>query len=226
MAGTSALPAALSTVAELLEHLGDIPPQRILLRPTPGEATEEDVVRVNDRDGRLCELIHGVLVEKAVGIFKSRLGVVLGFFLEKFQESSELGFTLGPSATLRIRPGQIRMPDVSFFFWDRFPGRRLPRGAFLTGTPDLAVEVLSPSNTPREMARKIDEYFAGGTRLVWVVDPPTCEVRVYTSPRQFQRLMENDVLDGGPVLPGFTLSIRAWFDRAGRRGEPKGGQQA
>jgi Uma2 family endonuclease len=84
--------------------------------------------------------------------------------------------------------------------------------------PALAVEVLSDSNTPDEMARKRQEYFDAGTKLVWEVelDPPA--VRVYTAPEQFTTLGIDDTLDGGDVLPGFTLSIREWFARALREG--------
>jgi Uma2 family endonuclease len=81
----------------------------------------------------------------------------------------------------------------------------------------LAVEILSPSNTRDEMRRKRQEYFAGGCRLVWEVEPEERTVRVYTSPTRSTLLRENQTLDGGDVLPGFTLPIRRWFARAGRR---------
>jgi Uma2 family endonuclease len=82
--------------------------------------------------------------------------------------------------------------------------------------PDLAVEVLSKSNTEKEMKRKLREYFEAGTRLVWLVDPKARTVRVYTSPRKFKLLTEDQTLDGGEVLPGFELSLRKLFARAGR----------
>ena len=117
----------------------------------------------------------------------------------------------------RMEPGLVRMPDVSFHAWKHFPNRLLPAGAFVEQAPDLAVEILSPTNTAREMDRKRSEYFAGGSRLAWQVYPPTRRVRVYTAIDTFVELGEEDTLDGGPVLPGFTLSIRRWFERAGLR---------
>ena len=69
---------------------------------------------------------------------------------------------------LKILQGRIRIPDVSFIRWDRLPEGRVPVPAV---SPDLAVEVLSKSNTEREMQDKLDEYFAGGTRLAWIIDP-------------------------------------------------------
>jgi Uma2 family endonuclease len=83
--------------------------------------------------------------------------------------------------------------------------------------PDLAVEVLSASNTAQEMNRKLQEYFAAGTQLIWYVDPEAQGITVYTAPEQWIELGIEDVLDGGNVLPGFQLSIRELFDRAGRR---------
>jgi Uma2 family endonuclease len=81
--------------------------------------------------------------------------------------------------------------------------------------PDLAVEILSKSNTRREMQRKLREYFAAGVRLVWYVDPKNVTAEVYTSSDgEPIRLDENGVLDGSEVLPGLTISIREWFRRA------------
>ena len=83
---------------------------------------------------------------------------------------------------LRMRPDRCGCRTCPFFSWDHFPNKILPAGAILDLTPDLAIEVLSPRNTKREMARKRREYFLGGTRLVWEVDPNKRTVRVYTAP--------------------------------------------
>jgi Uma2 family endonuclease len=83
------------------------------------------------------------------------------------------------------------------------------------------VEVLSEGNTSKEMARKLDEYFTAGVRVVWYVDLKKRTVRVYTSRDRSVLLHEKDTLDGGDVLPGFTLSIREWFAKAERTGPKK-----
>lgn len=210
----------LQTVEDLLKRLGDVPPGRIRLRPPPGTATEEDVLEAEARTGRLCELVDGTLVEKAMGYYESRLAVVLIAFLEAYLVEQDLGIVLGADGLVRMEPGQVRLPDVSFFAWEKFPNRLLPREAILDRQPDLAVEILSPSNTRAEMARKRREYFAGGARLVWEVNPETRRVRVYTAPDAFTEVGEEGSLDGGPVLPGFSLSVRRWFERAGERAEP------
>ncbi len=203
----------IETVAELLEKL-HVPPEPILLEPPPGKAKEKDLLKSR----RLCELIDGVLVEKAMGWYESRLAFVLAYFLESFLETSRLGITVGGSGFLRVQPQQVRVPDVAFYSWDHFPGKILPRGQILNIVPDIAVEIWSPSNTAQEMKRKRQEYFAGGTKLVWEVFPQQRRVKVYTAPNQVTTLDENDTLDGGTVLPGFTLPIKDWFERAGTRG--------
>jgi Uma2 family endonuclease len=77
--------------------------------------------------------------------------------------------------------------------------------------PDLAVEVLSEGNTPREMARKLDECFALGVRLVWLVNSMTESTEVYTSRQQSTVMDKSATLEGGVILPGFTLSLSALF---------------
>jgi Uma2 family endonuclease len=77
--------------------------------------------------------------------------------------------------------------------------------------PDLAVEILSPSNTSTDITRKIRDYFKAGSTLVWVAYPETREVYVYTSPKDVRILDGEDSLDGGTLLPGFLLSLRDLF---------------
>ena len=97
------------------------------------------------------------------------------------------------------------------------PGREVPKSPIPSFAPDLAVEILSEGNTEAEMDRKLKEYFQSGSKLVWYVDPEARTVRVYTSPRKFRLFTENDTLDGGKVLPGFSLPIKKWFQRASRK---------
>ena len=102
--------------------------------------------------------------------------------------------------------------------WDRVPNRRVPDEPIPHLAPDLAVEVLSQSNTPGEMARKRRDYFSAGVRLVWLAARGARTVDVYTSENQFTRLTVADVLDGGAVLPGFRLPLRDWFAELDRQG--------
>lgn len=204
-------PPTIPTLADLLEELGDVPANRVLLRPPPGTATERDLLDLLDHENRLCELVDGVLVEKAMGFRESILAVALIRFLSTFVNQRQLGLVTAPDGTMRLAPRLVRMPDVAFTSWDRFPNRQVPREPIPSLAPDLAVEILSKGNRPREMARKCREYFAAGTRLVWIIDPVARTAEVFTAPEQSAVLTEADTLDGGDVLPGFSLRLRDLF---------------
>src|SRR5919197_2011936 len=203
------------TVSDLLHQLGDIPPERVRLQPPPGTATEADVVTVHSREDRLCELVDGVLVEKTMGYYESYIAATLIRLIGNFVVAHDLGIVAGADGMMRLAPGLVRIPDVSFVSWEKLPGRRLPRQAIPDLVPDLTVEVLSGGNTPREMARKLDECFSLGVRLVWLVNPETETIEVYTSRDQSIVLDTSAMLDGGVVLPGFTLPIHTLFTERG-----------
>ncbi len=202
------------TMADLLDQLGDIPPQRVRLRPAPGTATEQDVIDIHDRENRLFELVDGVLVEKVMGFFESRVAAVLIQLLGNFTDLHNLGIVLAPDGMMRIAPHLVRMPDVSFVSWNRLPGHQVPRAPIPDLAPDLAIEVLSEGNTQKEMARKVREYFDAGVRLVWLVDPETRTAGVFTSPESRLATNEEQMLAGGDVLPGFALRLGELLDRA------------
>lgn len=97
------------------------------------------------------------------------------------------------------------------------PKQEYPKEAIWSLAPNLAVEILSVGNTQGEMTLKLRDYFRAGCKLVWYVEPQKKTVLVYTSLHRFRLLTEDDTLDGGKVLPGFTLSIKKWFQRASRK---------
>jgi Uma2 family endonuclease len=194
-----------------LKRLGNVPAGRVRLHPTPGTATVEDLIRVNDHEDRACELVDGTLVEKPMGLEESNIAVTISTELNIFVRPRRLGMVTGEQGPFELLGGLVRMPDVAFISWDRIPGRKRPKKPVPHLTPDLAVEVLSTSNTPAEIRRKLGEYFHAGVRLVWVVDPKKRTVRVYTSADRSVLLREGQSLDGGDVLPGFTLSLKDLF---------------
>jgi Uma2 family endonuclease len=201
------------TVAELLKKLGGIPAERVLLDPPPGTATEKDVLAVEQREGRLCELVDGVLVEKAVGFAESVLAVWLANLLHVFLVEHDLGILTGAAGPFRLRRGLVRMPGIAFISWNQLPNRKIPKKPIPDLYPDLAVEVLRRKNTKAEIDRKLHEYFRSGTRLAWVVNPRKRCVSVYTTPDQFRLLKEDESLDGGEVLPGLNVPLREVFAR-------------
>jgi Uma2 family endonuclease len=208
----------LVTLADLLRRLGGVPPDRVRFHPLPGLATEADVLELAERDGILCELIDGVLVEKPMGYRESYLAMALVQWLRDFVVAHNLGIVTGPGGMMRLFPGLLRIPDVAFVSWDRCPNRSVPQEPIPELAPNLAIEVLSASNTEGEMQVKCGEYFAAGTQLVWLVDLKCRKVSVCTAPDISDVRGEEESLDGGEVLPGFELSIRDLFAELDRHG--------
>lgn len=199
------------TAADLVDRFGPIPLSRVRQDPPPGTATEADVVRIRDREDRLCELVDCTLVEKTVGTYESYLALTIGRLLGNYVVKKNLGLVLGADGMLRLAPGLVRVPDVSFISWNRLPDRKIPDQAIADLVPDLAVEVISPGNTQQEMDRKVREYFEAGVTLVWYIYPRAREARTYGTADDFQLASEDQALDGANVVPGFTLPLSDLF---------------
>lgn len=202
------------TVADVLDLFGPIPAYRVRHQPAPGTATEQDVIDIAQNEDRLCELVDGVLVEKTMGNYESYLAGLLVHFLNAYAREHDLGYVLTTDGMARLAPGLVRIPDASFVSWNRLPDRRVPRDAIAKLAPDLAVEVLSKGNTKKEMSRKLEDYFAAGVRLVWYVDPKGATVRCFTSPQDSVLVKAPGFLEGGDVLPGFSLPLKTLFEEA------------
>jgi Uma2 family endonuclease len=202
----------IPTIADLLGRLGDIPPERVRLEPTPGTATEADVVRFSEKDDTLYELVDGTLVEKAMGWGEMKLEGWIYRLFSRHLEEHDIGEAYVGTGMIRLGKGRVRGPDVTVMLWEHVTTEEEDAKHPIARTvPDLVVEVISRSNTPKEMARKRKEYFAAGTKVVWQVYPKTKSVEVYTSPGRFRTLAINDTLDGGPVMPDFRLPVRTLF---------------
>jgi Uma2 family endonuclease len=212
------------TVADLHRRFGPIPFERIRQNPPPGAGTVDDVVRLNDHEDRLYELVDGILVEKTVGLEESVIAMKIGRLLGNFVDPRGLGLVAGEAGTIQLDVNLVRIPDVSFISWDRVPGGEVPKEPVPLLVPNLAVEVISRTNTPKEMAEKLEEYFEKGVRLVWYVRPRSRVVDVYTSPNRFTRLTASMQLDGADVLPGFSIQVGKLFEMPKRptaKGEQK-----
>jgi Uma2 family endonuclease len=164
-------------------------------------------------DGHRYEIVNGELVDMGNSgalhgyLCSLILTALMGYVLPK-----KLGVILDSSTAFKLKSGNRRSPDISFFAKERLQGMtELPAG-FLEGAPDLAVEVLSPGNTVEEIHDKLVEYFENGTRLVWVIHPNERYVLVYRSAQEPDRLLKSsDVLDGEEVIPGFLLPVADLF---------------
>jgi Uma2 family endonuclease len=214
----TATDAQWETLEDLVEDLGGIPLSRIRVKSPLGQATEADVINAKARFGRICELVDGVLVEKTMGYRESLIAAYFIRYLIDFVDRLNLGMVSGEAGTMRLFPGLVRIPDVAFASWNRLPDGKIPLEPIPSLVPDLAVEVLSESNTRKEMERKRGEYFASGVCVVWEVDPRSRTVTVYTPDGSVTTISAPQRLEGGDVLPGFSLDLDELFGKLDQHG--------
>ena len=160
-------------------------------------------------DELLFEIIDGQRVELApMGARETLLANYLAIFINSFTINS-IGVAC-VEMLFDLQIGRNRRPDVALERYDRWPRHRtLPPGEAWSVIPNLAVEVVSPSNTVEEVLEKLADYFRAGVQIVWAQQR---QVYVYTSPKDVQVLDRNDALEGGEVMPGFTLSLAKLFE--------------
>ena len=208
--------AVPESLADILVDLGSVPADRVRLVPRPSTATLQDVTLEIDK-GLRCELIDGTLVDKVMGWQESLIAAYLIEILGGFVRRSNLGLVTGPDGFVRLLGSLVRGPDVAFTSWDRLPDHSVPQASIPEVVPDLAVEIISLSNTRAEMSRKRREYFHAGVRLVWMVDPRARSVAVYTSISEYKILDDAMNLEGGNVLPGLEIELGKLFAELDRR---------
>jgi Uma2 family endonuclease len=131
----------------------------------------------------------------AIYVRRHKLGVVVG---------AETGFVLTHN------PDTVRAPDAAFISQMRIPTTGIPK-KFWPGAPDLAVEVVSPSDKLREVEEKVDDWLAAGTAMVWVINPKRRRVTVYRPPRSVTILTADEQLDGQDIVPGFHCPVGELF---------------
>ncbi|MBW3661208.1 MAG: Uma2 family endonuclease [Gemmatimonadetes bacterium] len=172
----------------------------------------EQFQRLPEDDGYRAELVRGRLVREPLpgaehGWLASRLFEAIAAHVRRH----DLGLALVETGyLLSDEPPTVRGPDAAFLSRERLPDE-IPDG-FWPLAPDLAVEVVSPSNSAAEIQDKVLQYLDAGTRVVWVVDPATRSVSAYRSRDDIRILTAGETLDGGDVLPGLTLEISELFE--------------
>jgi Uma2 family endonuclease len=172
--------------------------------------TDADLLAL-PRDGRKYELVDGEIRVSPAGMRHEDVGANLLARLWTFVRARGLGRTFGSSVGYRLPNGNLRSPDVSFVATERMPGGKPPKG-FGELAPDLAVEILSPDDSQREVFDKVGEYLRAGSRLVWVIDPEEETAAIYRSLTQVRRIERDGALDGEDVLPGFTCPLAELFE--------------
>ncbi len=174
--------------------------------------TAEDLLAMPS-DGNSYELVRGELrMMTPAGFEHGRIAMRIGSRIDQHVEQNELGVVLAAETgfTLERSPDTVRAPDVAFVHRDRVPSPA-ERQKFAELAPDLAVEVISPSNKPSEIEEKISDYLNAGVRLIWVVYPETQSVVEHRPNTPSNTLGPEDVLQAYDVLPGFTCSVAELF---------------
>jgi Uma2 family endonuclease len=173
--------------------------------------TDEEFMALPD-DGNRYEVVNGELV--AVGSAGAKHGYyvsLIHILLGAYVRSQKLGFTFDSDTSFKMKSGNRRSPDCSFFSKERLRSLGgIPKG-YIEGAPDLAIEVLSEANTVGEIHDKIVEYFENGSRLVWVIHPEEKYVLVYRQPEPAALKRPGDILEGEEVIPGFALDLSEFF---------------
>lgn len=170
--------------------------------------TEQEFMRLPD-DGRKYELVNGEVKEMPAGGKHGAIGLRIGHRVIPYTQG--LGYAFDSSTGFRMINGNIRSPDVSFLIKERLPGGEPPVG-FVDGAPDLAIEVVSPSDEMPELLRKVAEYFESGSQQVWLLFPEKQRVNLYFSPIDMVVLLAEDEITGGDLLPGFRCQVKELFE--------------
>ncbi|QDU28755.1 hypothetical protein ETAA8_38600 [Anatilimnocola aggregata] len=207
---------SVGTLGELANRFGDLPLTRICFSPLPGLATGEDLLRLRAEQGKRFELVDGTLIEKAMGAYEGLLASWLVTQLHIYLTTNPIGIAFGDGTPLQLAPKLIRLPDCGFIALDRLPGGEFPIDSPTPHiVPNLAVEVVSVTNTRGEMEAKMAEYFGHGVQEVWYLYPRTRQLFQFTPGTQF-RVIEIDESITTELLPGFSLSMKCLFSPPGR----------
>ena len=172
--------------------------------------TEEERMRF-PHDGCKCELVDDELRLTRSGMDPARLGAALATHMGTQAAQHRPGIVCGPNLGCWMRSGNLRCPDLSFIAAARVPRTPEARQGFFRGAPDLAVEIVAPTDRPLRLVEKLRDYFEGGTRLAWIISPAECNVVVHRTLERDRRLRVTDALDGEDVLPCFRLPLAELF---------------
>ena len=180
--------------------------------PARRAVTAEELFALPDDEWRR-ELVDGEIIRMTpTGAAHGVVTAWIGHLLNEHVSARGLGVCCGAETgfILRRNPDVVRAPDAAFIAAHRIPGTGIP-ASYWPFAPDLAVEVVSPSDRLADIQAKVAEYFAAGTRQVWVLDPASRTVRAHRSARDVQVFDVDGTLTGGDLLPEFRCEVRRLF---------------
>jgi Uma2 family endonuclease len=173
---------------------------------------EEFFLLPDSNDGSKQELVRGEVVLLPIpGVEHGEVQGNVGSLIKEFLRKNRIGRVGSGSGVITDRnPDTVRAPDVSYYSKERMPLDKRVVG-YNDQPPDLCVEVVSPSNTMKQLKAKAKEYLFAGVRMVWIVNPEDREVAVIVEPLESRTLEADAILDGGDVLPGFSCKVSDLF---------------
>ena len=174
-----------------------------------GPATLQDLLNT-PKNGNKYELVDGEIVVSPAGMRHSEVAINIGGLIWEFLQKNPIGKVYASDVGIAFPNGNVRSPDVTYVSIAKLPEGRSPE-TFGEVIPDLAVEVLSPSDSLKELGRKIGEFLENGVPIVWLVDPARQTVTIYRSLTETQQLTLKDTITAEPVLPGFSVPISRFF---------------
>ena len=180
---------------------------------TEALVTAETYLRLPDL-GQPTELVRGkVVMMNMPGARHGKVCARITFQLMSFNERAQLGHIMtNDSGVVTTRdPDSVRGPDVAFYSYERLPPGEVTAG-YPAQPPELVFEVLSPSDRYSELQQKAVEYLDAGVRCVSIVDPQREQVVLYHPDRPPETLAASDILEFAEILPGFSVSIRRFFE--------------
>lgn len=179
----------------------------------PPRLTPDEFLRLPADETAGFELVNGELEENPMSVESNLLGGEMFGHLWVWSKSGPGGRVFPQDSLFRCFPDDeelVRKPDVAYIGLGRLKADQL-RDGFCTIAPDLVVEVLSPHDLASRVNVKVGEWLDAGVKLIWVVDPESQTVQVFSTTGPNQRLRDPDVLTAGTVLPGFSLPIATLF---------------
>ncbi len=177
---------------------------------TTTKLTFEEFEALPEREGTHYELDEGeLLMEASPAVRHNLVRQRIAMELMRFVESSHLGIVL-EEMDFRLAPDTVRNPDVAFVTAEHLKKIDLDRSP-VDGAPALAVEVISPSNTAQDMAKKTQQYLRAGSRFVWLVYPGLRLVEIHSA-SGVCHVQEPEPLKEDALFPGFSVSLRYVFD--------------
>jgi Uma2 family endonuclease len=175
-------------------------------RPMTVEEFDAWVMLPENADRHL-QFVGGAIIEVVSNHQSSGIGLLIGAYLTLFIKMHRLGLTTGTDGGYMVA-GERYMPDFAYVSYAK--QKKFSKDSWFPFAPDLAVEVLSPSNTALEMRTKVSNYLSAGT-VLWIVDADKRRIEIYEPGQPIRVVRMGETLDGGALLPGFTLAVSDLF---------------